>query len=97
MKVSEYNAFSVDTTMNVQTEKYQGDNLNTPKYEVFNASMIVDTQLERYSNLIRLAGKSCQQCRSQCYGCKTGFTGRSLEKLSSRETEKILESLLKVA
>ena len=72
-------------------------NTKTAVYDVFNANMTLDTQSEMYSNVIRLACKSCQQCRSQCYGCRTGFTGKKLENLSSQETEKALELLLKAA
>ena len=73
-------------------------NTKTAVYDVFSANMTMDTDANEYSGVLRLACKSCQQCRSQCYGCRTGFTGERLEdSLSQLEIEKAFESLLKAA
>jgi hypothetical protein len=67
-------------------------------YEVFGANMTLDRDLGSYFSVLHLACKSCQQCRHQCFGCRTGFTGeRAGDLLSQLETEEVLESLLKVA
>ena len=73
-------------------------NTKTAVYDVFSANMTMDTNANEYSSVLRLACKSCQQCRSQCYGCRTGFTGERIgDLLSQLEVEKDLESLLEVA
>ena len=76
-------------------EIYKAKNV---EYEVFSANMTMDTNENIYSGVLRLACKSCQQCRHQCFGCRTGFTGKRLEdSLSQLEVEKAFESLLKAA
>ena len=74
-------------------EKYQK---NAEIYEVFNASMTINTQSSYVKGLLNLACKSCQQCRGQCYSCRTGIIG-GLEGISPDESEKFLEELLTAA
>ena len=79
-------------------ETYDTSKAQTTVYDVFSANMTMDTNENGYSGVLRLACKSCQQCRSQCYGCRTGFAGERLEdSLSQLEIEKAFESILKVA
>ena len=73
-------------------------NTKTAVYDVFSANMTMDTDANEYSSVLRLACKSCQQCRHQCFGCRTGLIGERLEdSLNESEVERVLESLLKVA
>ena len=71
-------------------EKYQK---SAEVYEVFNASMTINTQPGYVKGLLNLACRSCQQCRGQCYACRTGING-GLESISPDESEMFLESLL---
>lgn len=65
-------------------------------YDVFNANMTLNTEV--YSSIVPLACKSCQQCRNQCFGCRTGLIGDRLEdSLDEVQVERIFESLLKAA
>jgi len=73
-------------------------NTKTAVYDVFSANMTLDTNTEGSYSVISLACKSCQQCRHQCFGCRTGLIGERLEdSLDDSQVEKILESLLKAA
>ena len=74
-------------------EEYQK---STEVYEVFNASMTIDAQGGYVKGLLNLACKSCQQCRGQCYACRTGING-GLEDISPDESEMFLETLLTAA
>ena len=68
-------------------------NSTKPCYDVFGINMTVDTKTSLYSRGMSVC-QSCQCNCQSCFGCRTGISGSGLEKISQKEAEKVLKTLL---
>lgn len=62
----------------------------SPRYEVFNANMILDTNRDFYSEGL----KACKPCQCHCRTCLGGMAPKIAEIICEKDAEKELELLL---